>query len=104
MEGVTHGRGDLLDVRADTSDDSRAVQVVTVPALSAVVASVFAVASFLVVFDLRIGPVVLVISQRYSRGVHLGDLLIGVPFGLVAVAAGFVALVGYRRFRHLLTR
>jgi hypothetical protein len=104
VEGVTHGRGDVLGARADTSDESRALQVVTVPALSAVVASVFAVASFLVVFDLRIGPVVLVISQRYSRGVHLGDLLIGVPFGLVAVAAGFVALAGYQRFRHLLTR
>jgi hypothetical protein len=104
VEGVTHGRGDVLGARADTSDESRAVQVVTVPALSAVVASVFAAAAFLVVFDLRIGPVVLVISQRYSRGVHLGDLLIGVPFGLVAVGAGFVALAGYRRFRHLLAR
>lgn len=101
---MTDGRGDLLDVRADTSTGSRAAQVITLPALSAAVASVFAVASFLVVFDLRIGPVVLVVSQRYSRGVHLGDLLIGVPFGLVAVAAGFVALAGYQRYRHLLSR
>jgi hypothetical protein len=62
---------------------------------SAVLAAISAVASFLVVFDLRIGPVVLVISQRYSRGVHLGDLLIGVPFGLVAVAAGLVAVLAY---------
>jgi hypothetical protein len=66
---------------------------------SAAVAVPFAIASFLVVFDFRIGPVVLVVSQRHSHGVHLGDLLIGVPFGLVAMMAALVALIAFRTGR-----
>jgi len=87
---VTHGRADLLGTRSDAAGSA-----------SAALAGLFAVASFLVVFDFRIGPVVLVISQRHGHGVHLGDLLLGVPFGLVAVAAALVALVAFDHDHHL---
>ena len=83
---------------------ARAARVEAAGSASAAVASVFAVASLLVVFDFRIGPVVLVVSQRHGHGVHLGDLLIGVPFGLVALAAGLVALAAFTRSHHLSDR
>jgi hypothetical protein len=101
---VSHGRADLLDVRAETSHASRRFRLIGRLAIWAAVAAPFAIASFVIIFVSRIGPVVLVISQRYGRGVHLGDLLIGVPFGLVAVGAGLTALSTYHRGHHLVTR
>ena len=89
--GVSQGRAE--QIRIDAASGA-----------SALVAGVFAIASLLVVFDFQIGPVVLVISQRHGHGVHLGDLLIGVPFGVVALGVGLVALVGHHRIRDLLTR
>jgi hypothetical protein len=80
---MTSGTAERLGARVDA-----------VTSACAVLAATSTVASLLVVFDLRIGPVVLVISRRYGRGVHLGDLLIGVPFGVVAVAAALVAVLG----------
>jgi hypothetical protein len=94
---VTTGTADRLGVRAEAVSRSRAARLTRWLPIWAALASACAIASLVVVFELRIGPVVLVISQRYSRGVHLGDLLIGVPFGLVAVAAGLVAVLAHNR-------
>jgi hypothetical protein len=98
---VTHG----TDVaRTDASQTLHTVRLLQTLAVLCSVASLCAIASLVVVFDLRIGPVVLVISQRYGRGVHLGDLLIGVPFGLVAVGTGLVAVLASQRAHRLRTR
>jgi ABC-type sulfate transport system permease subunit len=89
---------------ADASRTLRTVRLLQTLAVLCAVGSLCAIASLVVVFDMRIGPVVLVISQRYGRGVHLGDLLIGVPFGLVAVGAGLVAVLAYQRAHRLTAR
>jgi hypothetical protein len=94
VDDVSHGRAAPPDLRA----------VIAELTVWDAVAGVFAVASFLVVFVFRIGPVVLVLSQRYGHGVHLGDLLIGVPFGLVSAAAALVAVLGSSRAPRLFTR
>ena len=104
MSGVSHGRADLAGVPAVTSSRSRTCRLIGKLAIWVAVAGPFAIASFFIVFVFRIGPVVLVISQRYGRGVHLGDLLIGVPFGLVAVGAALAALAGYHRGHHAVAR
>ena len=103
MSRVSHGRTDRLGVRTDTSGGSPSLHPIGTLVIWTGLA-LCALASFFIIFVIRIGPVVLVISQRYGRGVHLGDLLIGVPFGLVAVAAGLAALSSYHRSHHVVAR
>ena len=55
--------------------------------LWAATAVVLASAAVLVWFTTRIGPVVVIVSHRNDHALHLGDLVIGVPLALAAVAA-----------------
>ena len=67
----------------------------------AALAAVLGTVSSRVVFVFQVGPVVLVISQKYGHGVHIGDLLIGVPFGMAAVGAAVVFVKQLRESRPL---
>jgi hypothetical protein len=46
----------------------------------------------LVLFGMRIGPVLMEVSDRYDQGVHLGDLLLGAPLALAALVTGVAGL------------
>ena len=53
--------------------------------LKVLLAAPFAIAAGLVVFDFRIGPVVL-FGTTPGTGVHEGDLFFGLPLALIALA------------------
>lgn len=61
-------------------------------ALCATLSLVYLLVAYWVVFQLRIGPVVAVISSREGWGVHTGDV-----FGVLA--GGMGALVGLKGIR-----
>jgi hypothetical protein len=48
-------------------------------------------AALVVWFTTRIGPVVWLISDRGDHGLHLGDLLVGLPLALAAVVSAVAA-------------
>jgi hypothetical protein len=54
-------------------------------------------AAVLVWFTMRIGPVVVIVSHRHDHALHLGDVVIGLPLALAAVASSVLALPVPRR-------
>jgi hypothetical protein len=59
-----------------------------------------AAAAILVVVGVRIGPVLVLVSDRYDLGVHLGDVLLGAPLAIAAVLTAVIGTAELRR-RHL---
>jgi hypothetical protein len=60
--------------------------------VAAIVAVIAGGTALWIVFSCRIGPVIFVISQRRGHGIHLGDVLLGVPLGMLSLGAAAVAM------------
>ena len=43
-------------------------------------------------FGLRLGPVLMEISDKHDQGLHLGDILVGAPLAVAAIVSAAASL------------